>query len=796
MKIPWVNYEDAQKINFKQKNVFTFSAAPDFHHINEEGITKTPWINYEDMQKINVKQKNVFTFSVFPDSHHIKEESTENNDDIYESDAKPCSFETVEKNDLGVTFKRKKRSKLRKKCKHYRKTTENRADIYKSDTKPGSVDTVQKNDLDGTFKRKKRSKLRKKCTLSRKNTENRDDICESDTKPGSVDTVQINDLGVTFTWKKRSKLRKKCTLSRKSTEYRDDICESDTKPGSVDTAPINDLGVTFTWKKRSKLRKKCTLPRKSTEYRDDICESHTKPGSVDTVPINDLGVTFIWKKRSKLRKKCTLSRTSIENRDDICESHTKPGSVDTVPMNDFGVTFIWKKRSKLRKKCTLSRKSIENRDDICESDTKPGSVDTVPINDLGVTFIWKKRSKLRKKYTLSRKSILFEKYSIGNDHTDGTHDEHDDDYETHHDYGLNKHAGLRPKTIKIPFSTFAKTHKSPHPPIFGSTISATALEHNLQIDDVSERVTAPHPDHDDQTETVLGREVVSRSEYNLQVDDVSKRDAPEDNLVDGIKNNLETENVNKKSYANDHHRYTGVRSRAIKIPISTFAEIDNFLHPPIFGSTTQNTFKFKVPYNKQIPQLDTKIFDTITYYHEQPYCHLVGFKSHEIIFLTDPDHAYRPKSKVDTDNNRSVVVPIHDSLSMKNNTCHSHAVRVPVIVGEYNIEICLEEDVLFEEKIYKVKEISKEVVLTNCKFVPADFSHSTVDGVSKALRGKLFIEGYIYQNIEYIVVQNENEKSMPKELETFFHPLHQKIVLDLIVQLLQVQKVTMGQKEI
>ena len=279
---------------------------------------------------------------------------------------------------------------------------------------------------------------------------------------------------------------------------------------------------------------------------------------------------------------------------------------------------------------------------------------------------------------------------------------------------------------------------------------------------------------------------------------------PEDNLDDGIKCTRETNNVDETSYANEFHKSAGVRSMTLKIPISTFAEIDNFLHPPIFGSTIQNEFKFIDPYNKQIPQLDTKVFDNITYYHEQPYCHLIGFKSHEIIFSTDPNHTHRANVKEENDYYPSVVFPIHDPLSIKtsetnNNTCPAHEsvnIRVPVVIGEYNIEICFEKDVLFEEKVYKVKEISKEVVLTNCKFVPDGFSDSTADGTRKALRGKLFIEGYVYQSIEYISVNNRDDKSVPKELEISFHLLRQKIVLNLMIQLLQVQKVTTGQNEI
>ncbi len=497
---------------------------------------------------------------------------------------------------------------------------------------------------------------------------------------------------------------------------------------------------------------------------------------------------------------------STENRDDICESSTRPGSFDIIEINDLSKTHKRKKRPKLRKKCNLRRKSREYKNDICESDIMSDSVDKVEKDELREISKRKKRSKFRKKCNLSRKNTLFEANSISEDHTDITYDGHDDRYEKAYADELNKHGGVRSRTIKIPFSTFEKIHNFLYPPIFSSTISATSPEHNLQINDVlklevasdfdvqmkevSEQETSSEFESDHQMDAALKSEIAPRVEKHLPVENLAGRDASEDKVV-----KLE------KSDANKCHRYAGVRSMTIKIPISTFAEIDNFLHLPIFGSTIQNTFKFLDPNNKQIPKLDTKLIDTITYYHEQPYCLLIGFKSHEIIFLTDPDHDYRSNKKKKNDFYQSAVFPIHESSSMKikNKKSPSHEsvnIRVPVVLGEYNIEVCLEKDVLFEEKIYKVKEISKEVVLTNCKFVPAGFSHSAADEASKALNGKLFIEGYIYQNIEYFAVHNEDEKTIPKELDTLFHPLHQKIVIDLMVQLLQVQKVSIGQNEI
>ena len=231
-----------------------------------------------------------------------------------------------------------------------------------------------------------------------------------------------------------------------------------------------------------------------------------------------------------------------------------------------------------------------------------------------------------------------------------------------------------------------------------------------------------------------------------------------------------------------------------KSPFSIHVEIDDFLHAPICGDIVQNTFEFLDQNNEQTPQFDTKLFNSTTYYPEQPDCRLVCSKIHEIVTLTDT-HTYG------TNNNKqhykSVVVPLHDSplRETKETNIHSYTshdfkhIRVPVVVGEYKIEICLEENVVFEEEVMRVKEISKEVVLTNFQFVPTQFSQSLGNGTCTALKGNLFIEGYIHQNIEYTAFHNRNTGFIQKKSVPHSNQLCQKIVLDLLIHLLQVQQV-------
>lgn len=245
----------------------------------------------------------------------------------------------------------------------------------------------------------------------------------------------------------------------------------------------------------------------------------------------------------------------------------------------------------------------------------------------------------------------------------------------------------------------------------------------------------------------------------------------------------------------ESQKYGNVCSLIIKSPFSTFVEIDDFLNLPIFGSVGENTFEFLDPDNKLIPQLYTKLFSTTTYYPEKPYCRLICTKIHELISFANTDQIKGTKTKNIL--MESAVSSVHDSKSTKTKetTLPAHPppdfiqIRVPVVVGEYAIEIILEEEVVFEEEIMGVKEISKKIVLTNCQFVPTQFSPSFGNGVTNALKGKLFIEGYIHQNIEYTPCLKRHTCSLEKETHNHFQQLNQKIVLELIVHLLQVQKV-------
>ncbi|MFB2514771.1 BC_2427 family protein [Lysinibacillus sp. OTC-L20] len=223
-----------------------------------------------------------------------------------------------------------------------------------------------------------------------------------------------------------------------------------------------------------------------------------------------------------------------------------------------------------------------------------------------------------------------------------------------------------------------------------------------------------------------------------------------------------------------------------KSPFSTYVEINDFLHAPIYGENVQNTiFDFLDLNDNLSPQLQTKLLQTISIYPEQPDCRLVSSNINQMISLMRTDT--NKKNGSEQHPFKSVVVPLHNSQAIKKGEINSSEpfihIRVPVVLGEYKIEICMEEKIAFDKGIEEVKEITNEVVLSDCRFVPIHRSQSLGNGTRTVLKGNLFIEGYIQHNIEYRVSNTQNKSAI--------HPnrLCQNIVLELIIQMLQVQKI-------
>ncbi|MGE7675898.1 BC_2427 family protein [Lysinibacillus sp. NPDC094403] len=299
---------------------------------------------------------------------------------------------------------------------------------------------------------------------------------------------------------------------------------------------------------------------------------------------------------------------------------------------------------------------------------------------------------------------------------------------------------------------------------------------------------------------VEGTNLVEDQDFASQLDSNLEFLSPsESNGEDEIMSPIDTEVLGKNNPAGHDSASTGsvqgkVCSITKKILISTHVEIDDFLHAPICGESVKNTFDFLDLDNHLTPQFETKLFSTTMDYPEQPDCRLVHSKINEIVFLMKT-HTYDQHNQKSYPS-KSVGMPLHNTQSFKQGKTNNHSyssddfmhIRVPVVVGEYKIEICLEENIVFEKGIVGIKDISNEVVLTNCKFVPNQFSQSLGNGTCSALKGNLYIEGYIHQGIEYTASHTRN---VPEQNGSLIHvnQMCQNIVLELIIQMLQVQKI-------
>ncbi|MEB2299820.1 hypothetical protein LAV72_09320 [Lysinibacillus xylanilyticus] len=285
-----------------------------------------------------------------------------------------------------------------------------------------------------------------------------------------------------------------------------------------------------------------------------------------------------------------------------------------------------------------------------------------------------------------------------------------------------------------------------------------------------------------------GTNLVEEQDFASQLDSNREFLSPSKyNGDDKIMSPIDTEELEKTNPTGHESASVGsmqgtVCSKTKKILISTHVEIDDFLHAPICGEIVKNTFDFLDLDNHLTPQFETKLFNTTTDYPELPECRLIRSKFNEIIFLMRANTYDKNNQK--SYPSKSVGIPLHNTRSIKQGETYSSDdfihIRAPVVVGEYKIEICLEENIVFEKGIVGVKDISNEVVLTDCRFVPNQFSQSLGNGTCSALKGNLYIEGYIHQSIEYTASHTSLNHS---------NQMCQNIVLELIIHMLQAQKI-------
>ncbi len=227
-----------------------------------------------------------------------------------------------------------------------------------------------------------------------------------------------------------------------------------------------------------------------------------------------------------------------------------------------------------------------------------------------------------------------------------------------------------------------------------------------------------------------------------------------------------------------------------KIPFSHYIHIDCFLHNPIYGTKTKHNLKFYEERSEQSSHQQQ--FTTSTYYQEQPFCKLTHSN---ISILTDINNIVKKQSENKGTLPEYFTTPLsrqNTSIELVTNSeCINTEVclnaLLPIVLGEYKTEFIINTSIPFKRGISNIIDISKEIVLTNCEFLPTNYSHGTNLIKKYATKGTLFIEGYIEETIEFIPAFNQERKSPKDWIKDIFYQIDQVIMIELQILLLQQQ---------
>ena len=77
-------------------------------------------------------------------------------------------------------------------------------------------------------------------------------------------------------------------------------------------------------------------------------------------------------------------------------------------------------------------------------------------------------------------------------------------------------------------------------------------------------------------------------------------------------------------------------------------------------------------------------------------------------------------------------------------------IKVPVVLAEPTVQVCVEADIILEEAALEIKRVLKDVFVEQCKLVPTAYPRTF----------KLFLGGTIRKNIEYSTIDTVNGTSV------------------------------------
>ncbi|HDR3887072.1 TPA: hypothetical protein QCO65_001414 [Bacillus cereus] len=265
----------------------------------------------------------------------------------------------------------------------------------------------------------------------------------------------------------------------------------------------------------------------------------------------------------------------------------------------------------------------------------------------------------------------------------------------------------------------------------------------------------------------------------------------EDKTIELEKESKETEpakeevtNESKKESIDSGSKIvTSVRSIIVKTPFSIISDVTSFIKFPNINVKKQEAFVFRNEKDARGRELDAKLLTTVQHYHGEVNCNLVSSNLHEKRVLLEFSNQ---KVKGNMEENwigTSSWIPIHGIILEKEDEADVNNYitgKLPIEIGRYKGEISLQEKVVFKEKVIGIKEVSQEIILTKKEFLlPKIIKKGHNPSIIE--KGSLFVEGYIFQCIEFISEQSTSHDKL--------YQLMQNIVLELTIQLLQEQEV-------
>ncbi|MDP5275583.1 CsxC family protein [Chengkuizengella axinellae] len=95
------------------------------------------------------------------------------------------------------------------------------------------------------------------------------------------------------------------------------------------------------------------------------------------------------------------------------------------------------------------------------------------------------------------------------------------------------------------------------------------------------------------------------------------------------------------------------------------------------------------------------------------------------------------------------VTPILTDCTSQTKPAEPNTFKVDVVLGTLNCQIDIEAEIQLDQKALDIKDIDKEVCVTQCEFI--EITNPSNDCL---LTGKLFLKGYVRKNIRYSAIDS------------------------------------------